>query len=1025
MTDPWIGRTEYAASCRPKLADLLESLGLDVVYTRARGAYLYREGADGTERRVLDLVGGFGAGLLGHNHPELTQLLKDKLDAGVPFLAQSSQRREAGRLAARLSELMPGNGRYLAQFTNSGAEAIEAALKHAYLVRFDRVRRQFEQVSRKIEAFFQKAEREYPDIEIPGHQQDLGTFRDDLDEHNLAQFERFQNNPVVLAFKGSFHGKTASALKVTFNRTYREGFEGLSAIRSRFLDFADATRLSEIQREYRVAFRQPGIANGRIIIDTVEATTIIALCLEIIQGEGGIRLVPADTLEALAAQHDRLGIPYLIDEIQTGCGRTGSFVAYGATPLGAIQPEYVTLSKALGGGLVKIGAALIRHDVYDQNFGILHASTFAEDEVSSIVAGRVLEILTRHDNAFMTDIAAKGAYFLSGLRALGNRFPGIIRDVRGRGLMIGVEFADLEDKSPLFRFGVRQGFLALLVASYLLHHHDIRTLAPLTTLLKGNPGKRRLCILRIQPPAAITQDEIDRVVRALEEVCRVIDRNHEGALVAHLLGVTLPGALRRDPPVAPVRYPPSRKRVDFDARVGFVVHPAHVDQLLDYYFPTLQGLVERKRLAIWWSRLARFLEADVIHTDYVRSEGFVVEANVVSVPFLPRHLVEVQTRAVGMPNPDRLDLLRLEEIRDKIQDAVTTARELGDDHIPTAMVGLGAYTSIVTDRGKTVNDYEVPVTTGNAYTAGLMVQGIRKAADLKGLPLAQARAAVVGAAGNIGSVLAALLSGHVGTLKLVGRDTRDGLDRLRQTRRQCLLYLARKARAHVEQGASLDELAVGGVGDRILREIMVPALAGGAAPRPSGSWRRADEWLHGADHDLVLLGDRIEAAIDRDGGMEGNDYITIHLSVDAVKDCDVITIATNSPEAQLITPALVKPGAVVSCASVPSNLSAAFEGHLRDYLVFDGGFARLPEGHEIDCVGLPRNGLAFGCLSETLLLGFDGRNSSFARGRIMPEQVEETLRLAELYGFTLGEFKLNETPYPAEYLAAGGNGRHP
>ncbi|UCC74382.1 MAG: aminotransferase class III-fold pyridoxal phosphate-dependent enzyme, partial [Gemmatimonadota bacterium] len=208
MTDPWTGSTSYAAFCRPKLADLLESLGLNVGFCRARGAYLYRNDEEGNEVEVLDLVGGFGAGLLGHNNPELKELLKSQLDEDVPFLAQSSERREAGLLAARINELLPTDRAYLCHFTNSGAEAVEAALKHAYKTRFDQIRRLFDRISRDIEQFFHATERDYPDIEIPGDDRDLSKFRDDLDEHNLAQFERFQQRPVVLALKGSFHGKT-------------------------------------------------------------------------------------------------------------------------------------------------------------------------------------------------------------------------------------------------------------------------------------------------------------------------------------------------------------------------------------------------------------------------------------------------------------------------------------------------------------------------------------------------------------------------------------------------------------------------------------------------------------------------------------------------------------------------------------------------------------------------------------------------------------------------------------------------
>lgn len=1021
MTDPWIGPTDYAAYCRPKLSDLLESLGLNVAYTKARGAYLYMQGDDGADIPVLDLVGGFGAALLGHNNAELKELITSRLDEDVPFLAQVSDRQEAGRLAEHLNQALPTDKKYLCHLTNSGAEAVEAALKHAYKVRFDALRRQFDRIARETESFFHKTEKYYPDIEIPGQGHDLGRFRDDLDEYNLAQFELFQKNPVVLALKGSFHGKTATALKVTFNKSYREGFEGLSAVRPQFLEFTDVERLEEIAQNHRIEFLLPKVADGRIVIDKVSCSMIIALCLEVIQGEGGIKPVPDAVLETLAAQHDRLGIPYLVDEIQTGCGRTGSFVAYGDGPLREIDPEYITLSKALGGGLVKIGAALIRDDVYDQNFGILHTSTFAEDDLGSIIASQVIDILTRDDNRFMRDVADKGEYMLTGLRKLQAKFPDVIRDVRGRGLMIGVEFGDLEDKSPLFRFGVRQGFLSLLVASYLLHHHRIRLLAPLTTLLKGNPGKKRLCILRIQPAADISRQNMDDVLAALDEVFTAISRNNECVLVGHLVGVPVSAAERKGPPRMGVTRPPSGRRVDFDARVGFVLHPVRIEQVLTYYFPSLKGRVDRKTLSMWWTRLGRFLEPDVIHTAYIRSEGFVVEANFVSVPYLPRYLIDIYGKIGRAPNPPRLDALRLEEVQDRIQDAVTTARELGDDHIPTSIVGLGAFTSIVTDRGATINDYEVPVTTGNAYTAGLMIQGILEAAELKHIALPNAKAAVVGAAGNIGSVLAAMLSSHVGSLKLIGRDSEDAEERLRETRLLCLRYLARKAREQVLATGDLSAICVGGLGDRILREIVFPALAN---RNEASAWRRVESWLHGRELATPELANLLEGALDRHGGMEGNDYISIHTSVEAVRDCDIVTVATNSTEARLITPELVKKGSIVCCASVPSNLSATFKDHLYDHLVFDGGYARLPEGQSIDCIGLPANGLAYGCLSETLLLGFEGQNSSFARGPIKPEQVERILQMAELYGFALGDFKLNETPYPVRLSSGGGNGRN-
>ena len=225
--------------------------------------------------------------------------------------------------------------------------------------------------------------------------------------------------------------------------------------------------------------------------------------LEVVLGEGGMRPLADESLAALAATARRLAIPLLIDEVQTGCGRLGTVFGFQATSLAGAEPEYLCLSKALGGGLAKIGATLIRRDVYDPDFGILHTSTFGEDELSCRTATRFLDQLTGQDGTWLRRIRDLGEAFLRELQDLRAEYPDVIKDVRGRGLMLGLELQPLADKSPFFRATGRQGILSLLVASYLLHYHGIRLLAPLSTIFKGNPGKVRLSVLRIQPPATI------------------------------------------------------------------------------------------------------------------------------------------------------------------------------------------------------------------------------------------------------------------------------------------------------------------------------------------------------------------------------------------------------------------------------------------------------------------------------------------------------------------------------------------
>jgi len=998
----------YASFCRPKLVDLLKSLRLDVTCERASGSYVfYRETETDSElTAVLDLVSGFGACLLGHNNPELKMALLEQLGQDAPMLAQSTVRAGAAWLAAQLNQLIPARGTYLCNFSNSGAESVEAAIKHAYKARFDMIRATYERITREINDLCTRIEQQQG-IELPDPQKDLGKFRDDLDELNLAQFERFRQAPVMIALKGSFHGKTSAALKVTFNKSFREGYEGLSAVQSVFVDPQDVEQLPEIVAGQCIEFIVPRLEGSRVVLERVRMTRAIALILEVIMGEGGIQVLAKSTLATLARLHPDLGLPYIIDEVQTGCGRTGAMFAYARTALAAIEPEYLTLSKALGGGLVKIGATMIHQRVYDPDFAILHTSTFAEDDISCAVASRTLDIINRNQGELMSQIEQKGSYLIGKLRRLAHKYPEIIHEVRGHGLMIGIEFRQLQDRSPLFRYAGKQGFLSLLVASYLLHHHRIRVLAPLTTLLKGNPGKKRQSVLRIQPSAYITRAEMDCVTEALDEVLNIIDRNNEYLLVAHLIGESPAPEARRAAKQMEVTHPLLPRREDFDARVGFVFHPTALPYLVQFYFPSFAHYSwDRTRVAKWWTSLSRFLEPDVVHTEYIESDDFVVEANFVAVPYLPEYMMRTFVGArMGKPQARQ----QLKEIQDKIQDAVTVARELGDDAVPTSMVGLGAFTSIVTRQGATINDYEVPVSTGNAYTAALMLQAIEKAAAIQGLAPTDTTTAVVGAAGNIGSVLAVLLCQRSHHVKLVGRERNDGLSRLEQVRHACMLHLLEQVQEAVSHGQPLDNVRLTGLAQEIYREVLRPGLEGDLATPKLGALRSV---LNGDEPLTLEHGALLDQVVAAHYGSRTNPFFSLHTDLESVRDCDIVAVATNSTNGRLIGPRTVKKGAIVCSASVPSDLSRSFGDHLGDYCVFDGGFARLPEGNVIDWLGMPTGGLAYGCLSETLLMGFDGQNRSFAKGNLTARQVQTTLDLAELYGFTLGEFTLKQMVHP-------------
>ena len=934
-------RLDYRDYCRPKLASLLAATGLDARYRAARGASLI----DATGEAVTDFVGGFGAALLGHNPPELKQLAVELLESDTPAHAQGSNREAAGALARRLSGMMPGNTRYVAHLSNSGTEAIEAALKHAYKVHLDLVRRHHERIARETNELYHRLEDRELTAALPGGKRAVD-FRDNLDEHNLEQFESFQKHPVAIAFLGSFHGKTTSALKVTYNHSFRDGFEGLSAIETEFIDPHEPERLGEIVDARACEFLRPVVRGAEVVLEPARVTRVFACLLEPIQGEGGIRPMPTDTLRWIAEHHGALGLPLIVDEIQTGCGRTGRFLAIEETPLAADEPEYLVLSKALGGGLVKIAATLIRSDILDHDFGILHTSTFGEDEFSCLIALRVLDILTRDNGRVMEEARTKGLYLREGLEGLQAKYPELIGEVRGRGLMLAVEFTDLSGQSPFFRIAGRQGFLSILLASFLLRHHRVRVLGPLTNLLSGNPGRIRRAVLRLQPPVVVSEAEIDGLIAALDEALAIIRANDEALLVGHLLG-WVPSAMDRRAPRRRIDpWPVQAEHHEIDGRAAFVIHPISVANVREYFFPSLNGRpVADQKLEAWWERISRYLEPAHVRREVVTSNGFALEVNLVMVPYLPSALTCSGLRQ------------RPQEIRDKIQDAVTIAKELGDDNIPVTMVGLGAYTSIATRGGLTLNNHEMAVTTGNAYTAALTLEGVARAAQASGVDLTKAKVAIVGGGGNIGQILAVFLAGSCASLALLGSSRSDARTRLDATRDACL-----------------ESLRLGEVG--------------GQSPLPPRT---------------------------------GQPACTISCETDAaaLRDCDVIIVTTSSPDRELLTPDQLKPGAIVCCTSLPSNLSEAFQEQQGGIVAFDGGLACLPENGRIDFIGLPAEGLVFGCLAETLLLGFDGHNHSFCKGRVSVAKVHRTWAMAARHGFGLGAFQLGGRP-----LMQGGQSSH-
>jgi acetylornithine/N-succinyldiaminopimelate aminotransferase len=216
----------------------------------------------------------------------------------------------------------------------------------------------------------------------------------------------------LVAFEGGFHGRTLGALSLTWREKYRAPFEPLLP-GVRFCPWNDL----------KAAAGMIGPKTAGVFIEPV-------------QGEGGVRVAPDDFLHGLADICRSAGALLVSDEVQCGLGRTGSLFAYQRAH---IRPDILTLAKPLGAGL-PLGAVLLREELASALHVGDHGSTFGGNPVAAAASLVILERLT--SSGFLAKIEKKGKMLAKGLRALQRKYPKQIVDVRGLGLMLGIELAD-------------------------------------------------------------------------------------------------------------------------------------------------------------------------------------------------------------------------------------------------------------------------------------------------------------------------------------------------------------------------------------------------------------------------------------------------------------------------------------------------------------------------------------------------------------------------------------------------------
>ncbi|WP_405821714.1 diaminobutyrate--2-oxoglutarate transaminase [Streptomyces sp. NBC_00838] len=413
-----------------------------IVPARAHGMTI--EGVDG--RRYLDCLSGAGTLALGHNHPVVREALRRTLDSGAPLHVLDLATPEKDDFTDALFETLPPAfaDRARVHFCGpAGTDAVEAALK-------------------------------------------------------LTQTATGRRG--VLAFTGAYHGMTAGALAATGSVAVKEPVPGGGAAGG------EVTRLP-----YPYAYRCPfGVGGERgaelaatyteRLLDDPSGGVVrpAAMILEVVQGEGGAVPAPDSWLREMRRVTRERGIPLIVDEVQTGVGRTG---AYWAIEHSGAVPDVMVMSKAIGGGLPL--AVIVYDRDYDGWLPGAHTGTFRGNTLAMATGAATLRHVTREGLAERA--ATVGARMSARLDGLRSELP-LIGDVRGRGLMIGVEIVDPD--GPLDSCGSRPVApgLAARVQEGCLERGLILEL-----------GGRFGSTVRLLPPLVITDEEAESVLERLTE----------------------------------------------------------------------------------------------------------------------------------------------------------------------------------------------------------------------------------------------------------------------------------------------------------------------------------------------------------------------------------------------------------------------------------------------------------------------------------------------------------------------------
>lgn len=712
----------------------------------------------------------------------------------------------------------------------------------------------------------------------------------------------------ILSTVNSFHGKTYSSLSATGSEKYAQD---LIVDRRNYhkVPFNDIAALEE------------ALASGEYA----------GFIVEPIQGEGGMIEATPEYLKAAEMLCKRYGTFFLLDEIQTGIGRTGYLFASHKYD---VKPDMLLLSKALGGGLYPIGAVVVKKGAYNKDFDKKHSSTFANGGLGTQIANVVLDQF--EESNLLESVRNKETYIRERLARLEASYPDVF-SFTGAGLMYALRFKDdYSFNNYIASFCQNRDVLSYIITGYLLNEKKFLCMPFLGDAYGA---------IRFEPSLTAPQEVIVNFLNAVEEVCQLIKGRRYDLLMSYLIGRQLDAAdianipqyeAAKDEILGDFAYTEKKKT----PRFAFLMHAtsnADVVRGLPVAIREKFNQNEQTALADW---IMRFGAIDptperTVQVTMRSKTGSLVEGILIFSPMRPEDMMKLTADEKKQLMNDYMDVAEREEVD---------------------VVGLGAFTSVISRAGADITPRKFHLTTGNSFTALSTAEAVKEA---MGSEITQKNLMVIGARGSVGRLAFMELCRYFKNVYLVGSG-RSGTKPLYDTIAAALVELI-EAGVEAKPGSALAKtIAMLHLMDMDYRNVINQLRERGAG------------FLQEVINNALLQG----IGFPFDVSCEIADFV----------DCTDCVVTVTSEGKPFIKANIFRRGTKIFDTARPFDVIGHDAEHTTGVTVYEGGLVDQPQETAFgDCnmIG-SRPGVNLACLSETIALAMEGVTRNYSVGPNIP-----------------------------------------